>query len=431
MNVAEIMSRVEAIVKSAAEQMSTEGSLSGKEQIAAMASREIGRVMLQESVRGSSRGYEGPRRACPGCGGQQRYVEDRARQVKTLLGAVKWKRAYYRCDECGAVHYGGDKTLGIDRSGYSGLLQRYVAEACSMAPFRDGLRLLGELTGAQVSLRAAEEIVRRQGGGMEGRSRELIEKLWAGEIEGVKRQGGRMYISYDGTSVRTQEGWREARVAGVYWGNKSEGARDEPQQVEYVAGVAEGWEQFGRRVYAQSEWEGIGGAEEVVVIGDGARWVWELAGQYFPGAVEVLDFYHASRHLWEAAEVIWGEGSEEGQEAVKGWEEKLLGGGVWEVIEELKRWAKRKRGKKREELRRQVGYFSRNAERMRYEEYLARGMHIGSGVAESACRHILGRLKGAGKRWRIDTAQAVATLICTSKSRWREHIWQQSLRPAA
>ena len=156
-----------------------------------------------------------------------------------------------------------------------------------------------------------------------------------------------------------------------------------------------------------------------------------MAEEHFPGAVQILDFYHASRHLWEAAEVIWGEGSEQGQEAVKRWEEKLLAGGVWEVIEELKRWAKRKRGEKREKLRRQVGYFSRNAERMRYNEYLAAGMHIGSGVAESACRHILGRLKGAGKRWRIDTAQAVATILCTEKSRWREHIWCQSLRPAA
>ena len=71
--------------------------------------------------------------------------------------------------------------------------------------------------------------------------------------------------------------------------------------MEYTAAVAEGWEEFGRRVYAQSEWEGIGGADEVVVIGDGARWVWELAGQHFPGAVQILDFYHASGHLWEAA----------------------------------------------------------------------------------------------------------------------------------
>ena len=74
--------------------------------------------------------------------------------------------------------------------------------------------------------------------------------------------------------------------------------------MEYPAAVAEGWEQFGRRVYAQSQWEGIGGADEVVVIGDGARWVWELAEEHFPGAVQILDFCHASGHLWEAAWVI-------------------------------------------------------------------------------------------------------------------------------
>ena len=124
-------------------------------------------------------------------------------------------------------------------------------------------------------------------------------------------------------------------------------------------------------------------------------------------------------------------GSEQGRQAVDGWERELLAGGVWKVIDQLSRWARRKRGEKRQALRRQVGYFSRNADGMRYDEYLAAGMHIGSGVAESACRHILGRLKGAGKRRRIDTAQGVVSVLCTFKSRWREHIWSQSLRPAA
>jgi len=82
------------------------------------------------------------------------------------------------------------------------------------------------------------------------------------------------------------------------------GGRDEPEAVEYTAAAAEGWEQFGRRVYAQSQWEGIGGADEVVVIGDGARWVWELAEEHFPRAVQILDFYHATGHLWDAAWVI-------------------------------------------------------------------------------------------------------------------------------
>jgi len=431
MNVEEIMAQIEETVKAGMEEIAAQQALEGKEQISARVGREVGRLMLEEGLGESHRGYEGPRRQCESCGGQQRYVGDRPRQIETIVGTVRWKRAYYVCRSCQAVHYGGDKALGIDRSGYSPLMQKFIAEACSMAAFRDGLRLIGELIGAQVSLRAAEEIVRRQGGRMEDGSRQLIEKLWAGEIEGVRRRGGRMYISYDGTAVRTKDGWKEARVAGIYWGKRQEGGRDEPEAVEYTAAVAEGWEQFGRRVYAQSQWEGIGGAEEVVVIGDGARWVWELAEEHFPGAVQILDFYHASRHLWEAACLIWGEGSEEGRQAVERWERELLAGGVWKVIDELSRWARRKRGEKREALRRQVGYFSRNADRMRYDEYLAAGMHIGSGVAESACRHILGRLKGAGKRWRIDTAQAVVSVLCTSKSRWREHIWSQCLRPAA
>ena len=427
----EIMLRIEAAVKAGMEQMAAEGTMEGKERISRQVGQQVARIVLEEGLKETQRGYEGPRRRCAKCGGQQRYMGDRSWQVNTSVGPVRWKRSYYVCHGCGAVHYGGDKALGIDRSGYSPLLQRYIAEACSMAPFRDGLSLIEDLTGTQVSLRAAEEIVRRRGGAMERVGREAMEKLWAGEVEGVRRAGGRMYVSYDGTAVRSKEGWKEARVAGIYWGQRTQAGRDEPGQIEYVAGVAEDKEEFGRRVYAASEWEGIGGAEEVVVVGDGAKWVWSLAEEHFPDAVQILDFYHASRHLWEAAEVIWGESSQQGREAVKRWEDKLLAGGVWEVMEELKRWAKRKRGEKREELGRQVGYFSRNAERMRYDEYLAAGMHIGSGVAESACRHILGRLKGAGKRWRIDTAQAVVTVLCAQKSRWREHIWRQSLRPAA
>ena len=212
---ADIMLRIEAAVKAGMEQMAAERTMEGKERISRQVGRQVGRIVLEGGLKETQRGYEGPRRRCQRCGGQQRYIGDRGRQVDTSVGPVRWKRAYYVCQGCGAVHYGGDEALGIDRSGYSPLLQRYIAEACSMAPFRDGLRLIDDLVGTQVSLRAAEEIVRRRGGAMESVNREAMEKLWAGEVEGVRRAGGRMYVSYDGTAVHTKEGWKEARVAGI------------------------------------------------------------------------------------------------------------------------------------------------------------------------------------------------------------------------
>jgi hypothetical protein len=207
-------------------------------------------------------------------------------------------------------------------------------------------------------------------------------------------------------------------------------SRKQPDQLElhavghsFVTDLADATS-FGARVWAEAAQRGVLEAREVVVVGDGAHWIWNLAEEYFPGAVQILDWYHATEYLWSAAEAIYGAGSELAKRWVAEQETKLWEGKVAEVLTSLQ--AQVHAGTAVEET---LTYYTNHQARMRYDEYRARGMQIGSGTIESGCAHVLGaRLKQAGMIWNREGAQAVAKVRTWLKSgRWEEAM---RLRPA-
>lgn len=184
-------------------------------------------------------------------------------------------------------------------------------------------------------------------------------------------------------------------------------------------------EAFGPRLVAEAarrgalevvSWSGpLGGAcladrREVVVLGDGARWIWDLAAEHFGTSTEIVDFYHASEHLWQVAHALLGQGSA----AAKEWAHQQVGEwyehGPVPVLRALWR-ARAATPEAQEVLRRERGYFMSNRQRMRYPEFRERGMPIGSGAVESAARHVVQvRMKRPGARWKEPGAQAIASL---------------------
>ena len=171
------------------------------------------------------------------------------------------------------------------------------------------------------------------------------------------------------------------------------------------------------------------GTKPVVFLSDGERALQEHQGAFLPeGVICVLDLYHVLEHLWKAAWCFFNERTE--KEWAEAWVEAklrtLLEGRVGSVIRGLRVLATRRglRGQARKTVQQVAGYLERNRERMKYDEYLAAGYPIGSGVVEGACRHLVkDRLERAGMRWRRQGAQAMLDLRATYLNGEWEAFW--------
>ena len=149
--------------------------------------------------------------------------------------------------------------------------------------------------------------------------------------------------------------------------------------------VAEG---LGEQVYLEAARRGVEQAQEVVVVGDGAAWIWNLAQTHFPGAVQILDWYHGDRRIWQVGQGLYGEGSPKTAQWVRAKLEKLWAGRVEAVVADLGR--RRPKGRQAQELVRQARvYLANNQPRVRYPQFRAPGYHLGRVVVESACKHLI------------------------------------------
>jgi len=228
-------------------------------------------------------------------------------------------------------------------------------------------------------------------------------------------------VETDGVMVRYLDGWHEVKLGLL--GGYVDGELVAPSNVA----SREGAESFGPRLLAEAarrgglevlSWQGSvagpGLAElpEVVVLGDGAHWIWNLAADYFGRRTGIVDFYHASEHIRVVAKALYGEGTA----AAKLWADRQIGDLLEEGIEPLPEalnQAVAPTSQAAEALRRERDYFRSNAHRMEYPAFRAQGLPIGSGAIESAAKHLVQqRFKRPGARWSEPGAQAVLAVRC-------------------
>jgi len=157
-------------------------------------------------------------------------------------------------------------------------------------------------------------------------------------------------------------------------------------------------------------------------IADGAPWIWNLVAEHFPERVEILDFYHAAERLHAVGKAAYGEDSAEARRFAETNQQRLLAGRADEVLRSL-RALRPARAEAREVVRKAIDYFQHNRARLRYDEFRARGYHIGSGVVEAACKHVVGsRCKRSGMRWTKPGAQSILSLRCLLlNDRWEDY----------
>lgn len=224
---------------------------------------------------------------------------------------------------------------------------------------------------------------------------------------------------------RTQKNrveWHELKL-GVFYRHEAAG-RTESGRGLLADKVVVSWMgeplELGRRLQWEAQREGLGRARAVLYLGDGAAWVWNLKDDRFASAHGLLDFYHASQHLWEVGRVLRGEIQPGLTEWVEPRRHQLRHGREQAVLGEIARLKKR-RGAAGKILARERHYFAGHAGRMNYQEVARRGWPIGSGTVESACRQKQCRFKRAGQFW---TRPGLRALLALDEAR-RNHHWDQ------
>jgi hypothetical protein len=205
--------------------------------------------------------------------------------------------------------------------------------------------------------------------------------------------------------------------------------RDEASTT-YTGGI-ETAEEFGHRLYTEAWKRGWSRADKKVIIGDGADWIWNIADRHFPGAIQIVDLYHARQHLWETAHAVYP--SDEAKQ--KRWvmrQQSQLDDGEIEKLARYLRGLETTDPQLADKLRIEADYFERNALRMRYPQFRRQKLFVGSGVIEAACRTVIGtRLKQSGMFWTIRGANAIIALRCNRLSRKFEDYWASRSKTAA
>lgn len=211
--------------------------------------------------------------------------------------------------------------------------------------------------------------------------------------------GERWYVSCDGCYMNSPVGWQEVKVGSLCKDYPHTHATSvlkvRPPSLRYVA-ARESTADLGRQLAALSTQTGIYqnaatlDTEEVVVIGDGAAWIWNLAEEHFPGSTEIVDYMHAKSHLYEVAKQVLGE--EDTEVSINAWvdmtEKPLYNGETAEVVARIRALGTQNPSIA-DALEREVGYFEKHAHRMQYRTLNENGYQIGSGVIEAACKHVV------------------------------------------
>jgi hypothetical protein len=375
------------------------------------------------------------------CGHQASYRELRSKPILTAVGSVKVSRPYYLCSHCHAGQFPADIELDIENTETSPGVRRMQAIVGQEAPFDHGRQQMKLLADLEVTTKAVERTAEAIGEDIAAGEKQQIQRgvqldlpMVVGEPIPI------LYIQMDGTGVPVvkketvgRQGktdgqpahTREVKLACFFtqttWDEEGYPIRD-PDSTTYT-GAIETAEEFGKRVYLEAWNRGWSRAVKKVVMGDGAEWIWNLAEPYFPGAVQIVDLYHARQHLWELARKLYPNDEAKKKAWIKVHQRLLDKGKIEKLVASLRSF-RSINPEVMERLRTESGYFERNTERMRYPKFRKQHLFVGSGVIEAGCKAVIGsRLKQSGMFWTVRGANAIITLRCCHLNGRFEDYW--------
>jgi hypothetical protein len=400
-----------------------------------------GAAALSQLLEFPAPGKEEHTLACP-CGRQAHYHGLRSKAVLTALGRVEVSRPYYLCAHCGRGQFPVDIELDIENTEFSPGVRRMQAMVGQEAPFDDGREQMKILAGLEVTTKSVERTAEAIGADIAQREKAEIQKALQLDLPVIVGEPIRIvYVQMDGTGipvVKKETAGRQGKTEGqpahtrecklgcvftqTTWDKEGYAIRD-PDSTTYT-GAIEAAEEFGRRIYAEASRRGWSRALLKVVMGDGAEWIWNIAELHFPGAIQIVDLYHARQHLWEVARKLYPN-EQAKQKAWMKMHQKLLDRGKIEKLVGALGAIKSENTEIAEKVCTEADYFERNRERMRYPKFRRQHLFVGSGVIEAGCKTVIAvRLKRSGMFWTVRGANAIVALRCCRLNSEFENYWE-------
>lgn len=332
----------------------------------------------------------------------------------SIFGPISFKRAYY---------YNKEKSTGIfpvEENNYFlkdvclPEVKELICYTAAIEPYAHAKDVLKTLSKIDVSTSEIQKTTKKIGNQLVKEEDTLITnpKKYKESVKKIKK----MAISMDGAMVNTYEGWKEVKSGVIYeFYNKSDKLKSKNKT--YISRI-EDCNDFSKRIKQEARKRHYLDVEDLIVIGDGARWIWDLAGKEFPLSIQIVDWYHAKQHLYNIINLLYLDNKI--KEAVL-FSEKcfdLLYNGDINALEENIR-------EKRMELnliekmddfikiQTEIEYFKKNEKRMKYSVFKEKGYPIGSGIIEATCKQLVQlRLKRNGMKWTKEGAHCILQLRC-------------------
>lgn len=384
---------------------------------------------------------------CLRCEQPMRLVETaRARHLQGLVGEYTLRRPYWHCAPCQQGSAPLDAVLGLGAGALSPGLCRVACRLGIEEAFAPAAEILYETLRVDVPEEAVRRITEGIGQVAEAEQQAAMAQAQAGhDLAPPDGAPAQLVVATDGVQVHTDGDWHEMKVGVVAplgpgtWTDPDSGRVGQTLGPQSVCAGLEPAAAFWWRLYCEARRRGLGATSVVliVVLGDGADWIWHAAARFLAlrgvELVEIVDIYHAWEHLWTVANAVFGTSSAAAAAWAEPLKRRLEEDGVAPVLAALTA-LQPPSTEAAEEVRKAQQYFTAQAARMDYPGFVARQLPIGSGVVESANKTLIAaREKGAGMRWRSPGAQAVASLRAVHRSGrwdafWRTH--PQRRRPA-
>jgi hypothetical protein len=427
---------VACFVEAAAAAAAEPGKVFDLVEAAARASAaRIGNAMVQGAVNLVAASQ--PAAAECGCGRELAAHSAREKTVMTMTGPVAVERAYFYCRRCQEGTAPADRVLGVEGETCSTALRKAVAAAGREVPFARAADLVGEVAGAAlVSAKTCDRLVKRAGLAARAMSDAETAGLYANPpTRRAWDNAATAYVMIDGTGapmVPKETAGRagkqpdgsaktvEAKIGRlmVQSGTGPDGRPLlQPGSTSYVA-TFEASGDFAGTVAAEALRRDFPRAPRLAVIADGARWIWKTADLLWPGATQIVDFYHAAEHVHDLAELLKPHLPESQDPAafaqgLRG----LLAAGRIQALADQARAVELPTDQLKDKTATAIGYFTRNAHRMRYARFKKDGLWIGSGAVEGACKNLVeARAAQSGMRWTIDGLDPVIALRALHRS---------------
>lgn len=362
------------------------------------------------------------------------------RELETLFGPLTLRRNYYHAAGTGQGRYPLDEALKL------------------VGPYTPALARLMSRAGAQTGFESGSEDLRVYGGlAIQGRQIHRLMQIIGPAVHAAAEAAPNdtpaapipvLYVEVDGTGApmvpaalagrkgKQADGTaktREVKLGCVFTQQGTDAAGQpvrEAASTTYLCGLETAGD-FGTRLRREARRRGLGQSERVVLLGDGAAWVWELGRVNFSSAIEILDYYHAREHLTRLIEALVGKGTTAASKLQARWESWLWTGDVTRLLRTARRRGQSGRGTPGVAVATELGYFAKNRSRMRYGEFRRQGLFIGSGVVEAGCKTVVGqRAKQSGMCWTEAGLLAVLHTRCALLGRQFDAFWQNWNHPA-